>query len=319
MSKAKKVIIVFSFAILFVCTISLNAFALTSTSITFDKAYNGYITGDIHSSLKGSYVDKYTDSTLVGLTFNDNVTNPTRFGASIPFSVVVPDGNYWRCSFNLSLFLYDTAGVSHLVTIQNLAVSLSDTSGTRDMFRYSNSSGNLTYIPVIFSPTSINGDLHFLITGLDTYNYTVKSLVIRFTRVTCQYGLESEFSQQIEKEETENSGNESLNDVQSAVPDKSAGMLSALQSLSNAVSYTGTSAKWTFPQMYIPAINGVTDRINLNSEMEIDFAYWVNQIPQDIRTVISAIATIGLVVFAFKELYGLISYVLTLKGGGNNE
>lgn len=122
-----------------------------------------------------------------------------------------------------------------------------------------------------------------------------------------------------EKTETENSGNDSVNDVSGSVPDKSAGMLSALQSLSNAVSYTGTSAKWTFPQMYIPAIAGVTDRINLNPEMEIDFTYWVNQIPDDIMTLISALATIGLVVFAFKELYGLISYVLTLKGGGNNE
>lgn len=122
-----------------------------------------------------------------------------------------------------------------------------------------------------------------------------------------------------EKTETQNSGNDSVNDVSGSVPDKSAGMLSALQSLSNAVSYTGTSAKWTFPQMYIPSIAGVTDRINLNSEMEIDFTYWVNQIPQDIRTVITALATIGLVIFAFKELYGFISYVLTLKGGGNNE
>lgn len=122
-----------------------------------------------------------------------------------------------------------------------------------------------------------------------------------------------------EKTETQNSGNDSVNDVSSSVPDKSAGMLSALQSLSNAVSYTGTVAKWKFPQMYIPAISGVTDRINLNSEMEIDFTYWVNQIPQDIRTILTALATIGLVIFAFKELYGLISYVLTLKGGGNNE
>lgn len=122
-----------------------------------------------------------------------------------------------------------------------------------------------------------------------------------------------------EKTDTQNSGNDSVNDVSSSVPDKSAGMLSALQSLSNAVSYTGTDAKWKFPQMYIPAISGVTDRINLNSEMEINFSYWVNQIPQDIRTIISALATIGLVLFAFKELYDLISYVLTLKGGGNNE
>lgn len=124
---------------------------------------------------------------------------------------------------------------------------------------------------------------------------------------------------QQEKTETQNSGNNSVNDVSGSVPDKSAGMLSALQSLSNAVSYTGTVATWKFPQMYIPAITGVTDRINLNPEMQINFTYWVNQIPQDIRTLISALATIGLVVFAFKELYGLISYVLTLKGGGNNE
>ena len=178
--------------------------------------------------------------------------------------------------------------------------------------------GDFTY--VYGSDTVINNKIDGITSGIQSNNDKNASDIQSNNDKNTQSIIDNQnqLAEQ-EKTETQNSGNNSVNDVSGSVPDKSAGMLSALQSLSNAVSYTGTSAKWTFPQMYIPAIAGVTDRINLNSETEIDFTYWVNQIPQDIRTIISALATIGLVIFAFKELYGLISYVLTLKGGGNNE
>lgn len=319
MSKIKKIVVLFSTFIVLAFFTSFNTFALTSTKITFSPATNGYVSnGSSIANVSNSNVGTVSNYDYVTTYFSTPVSQPERIGISIPFSFSVPEGNYWSSDFGFYVSLGDGAGNYQTVILTDFSIACG-TDSTNVIYRYSDSNNSSNTIPVHLQPNTLNGSLHFLFTIRQNIDFTVKSVIFRFYNVSCQYGLESEFSQINEKNEVEQSGNDSLNDVSSSVPDKSAGMLSALQSLSNAVSYTGTTAKWTFPQMYIPAIAGVTDRINLNSEMEIDFTYWVNQIPKDIRTLISAIATIGLVIFAFKELYGLISYVLTLKGGGNNE
>lgn len=321
MSKTKKIVLVFSFLLVFVISTALNTFAMTSFNINLQPATYGLLSnnsGSISVTMEKSRITKTSNYTAITAEFQSDFNNPERVVVSIPFVLNIPSGNYWSSSFDLMIVGYDSSGNSYFTKIKELSIALGENTSSV-VFRYSNSSNNKNEIPVTLPPSSLTGDLHFYIVLQNAININVRTLQFRFYRMNSNYGLESEFSQYNEKNEAQQSGNDSLNDVSSAVPDKSSGMLSALQSLSNAVSYTGTSAKWTFPQMYIPAISGVTDRINLNSAMEIDFSYWVEKIPQDIRTVISALATIGLVIFAFKELYGLISYVLTLKGGGNNE
>ena len=321
MSKTKKIVIVFSVLFVFVISTALNTFAMTEFNINLQPATYGQLLNEdtgANSLMSGSRIFKNSEFTGVTVEFKTNVNQPNRIATSIPFALNVPSGNYWTSSFDFMIVAYDTTGKSYFTKIKELSIALGENSSSV-VFRYSNSSNNVNQIPVTLPPSSLTGDLHFYIVLHDFVNFDVTTVQFRFYGMKSNYGLESEFSQYNEKNEAQQSGNNSLNDVNNAVPDKSAGMLSALQSLSNAVSYTGTVAKWKFPQMYIPAIPGVTDRINLNSEMEIDFSYWINQIPQDIRTIISALTTMGLVVFAFKELYGLISYVLTLKGGGNNE
>ncbi len=321
MSKVKKIVIVFFVSFVFVISTALNTFAMTEFNITLQPATYGLLQNEdtgANSLMATSRIFNTSSFTGISAEFKSNVNQPNRIAVSIPFSLNIPTGNYWTSSFDFMIVAYDTSGNSYFTKIKELSIALGE-SGSSVVFRYSNSSNTGNQIPVTLPPSSLTGDLHFYIVLHDFVNFDVITVQFRFYSMKSNFGLESEFSQYNEKNETQKSGNDSLNDVSSAVPDKSAGMLSALQSLSNAVSYTGTEAKWKFPQMYIPAIAGVTDRINLNSEMEIDFSYWVNQIPQDIRTIISALATIGLVIFAFKELYGLISYVLTLKGGGNNE
>lgn len=323
MSKVKKIVIVLSVLFVFVISTALNTFAMTEFNITLQSATFGILYSDSSNTniqMVNSRLSVFPDFIAISSEFGKNFNNPDRAAVHIPFSLNIPSGNYWTSSFDFMIVAYDLSGKSYFIKIKELEIALGEKGNrTSVVFRYSNTSNNDNQIPVSLSPSSLTGDLYFNIRLNEAINYNVSTLQFRFYRMKSYYGLESEFSQYNEKNEAHQSGNDSLNDVSSAVPDKSEGMLSALQSLSNAVSYTGTDAKWTFPQMYIPSIAGVTERINLNSEMEIDFTYWINQIPQDIRTVISAIATIGLVIFAFKELYGLISYVLTLKGGGNNE
>ena len=122
-----------------------------------------------------------------------------------------------------------------------------------------------------------------------------------------------------EKTETQNQGEGSVNDVSGAIEDKSAGFISSIGNLVSAMSYNGTSCAWKFPALKLPAIDGVIPEIKLSDEKPIDFEYWVNKIPSNILLLVRSVLTIALIVYCFKELYNTISYVLTLKGGGNDE
>jgi hypothetical protein len=119
-----------------------------------------------------------------------------------------------------------------------------------------------------------------------------------------------------EKDDITNSGNSSSESVED-IPNQSDGFLKSLSKLTNAMSYNGTECKWKLPNVYIPAISNIVPRIDLISEKDIDFGYWVEKIPNNILDLIRAVCTLALIVFCFKELYNTISYVLTLKGGNN--
>lgn len=125
--------------------------------------------------------------------------------------------------------------------------------------------------------------------------------------------------QQQEKDETQNQGQDSINDVSGVIEDKSAGFISSIKGLVSSMSYDGTSCAWSFPALKLPAIEGVMPEYQLTEERPIDFEFWVNKIPSNILLLVRSILTIALIGYCFKELYNTISYVLTLKGGGNNE
>ena len=122
-----------------------------------------------------------------------------------------------------------------------------------------------------------------------------------------------------ERNETQTQGKDSIDDLSGSIEDKSAGFVSSVQKLVSAMSYNGTACAWKFPSIKLPAIAGVMEERKLTDEMSIDFEYWVNKIPSNVLLLVRSVLTIALIVFCFKELYGTISYVLTLKGGGNDE
>lgn len=126
--------------------------------------------------------------------------------------------------------------------------------------------------------------------------------------------------QQNEKNEASSGGNSNVNGLTSAIPTQSnAGLITALTSLANSMVTTNTSATLTFPAMTIPAIDGLFDSVTLNQPLTIDFGTYIRMIPDKIMTLIKSLLTIALIVFCVKELYSMISYVLTLKGGSADE
>lgn len=105
---------------------------------------------------------------------------------------------------------------------------------------------------------------------------------------------------------------DSLN-VITGIENKGEGIISAMGSLISALSYNGTECNWQLPEVYIPAIPNVIDRTLLFQNAEIDFEFWIDKIPDNIMTVIKALSTLALIIYCFKELYGTLAYVFTLK------
>lgn len=122
-----------------------------------------------------------------------------------------------------------------------------------------------------------------------------------------------------DKEAATQQGNQSSKDVSDMIQDDSEGFKDSLGGLTASMSYSGTDCSWSFPTVKLPAIPGVMDEVTLIKEQDINFSYWVNSLPSFILLLVQSVCTAALIVFCFKELYGAISYVLTLKGGGNSE
>lgn len=120
-----------------------------------------------------------------------------------------------------------------------------------------------------------------------------------------------------EKEEASNEGGELADQLTGAMPDKSQGFMAALKELAGSMSYDGTEASLTFPAIVIPGIPGLFGSFQLSQEQKIDFSFWIQKLPGPILTLVQIVLTIALVVFCFKELYGMISYAMTLRGGSN--
>lgn len=110
-------------------------------------------------------------------------------------------------------------------------------------------------------------------------------------------------------------GNDAIDDVNGAITDNSGGFIDAIGALATALSYNGTEAAWTFPKISMPEIEGVMDGYTLVESQPIDFGEWVQKMPASLLQLVRALTTIGLIVFCFKELWGIVSYVMVLKGG----
>lgn len=116
-----------------------------------------------------------------------------------------------------------------------------------------------------------------------------------------------------EKNEANTSGNSATESVGAAVPDKSAGFITALKTFTKAMSTTNTDCTIKMPSIKIPEIEGFFPETVLTSETDVNFNQVINLIPSSILGLIQALTTVGLIVFCFKEVYDTISEALTRR------
>lgn len=310
MSKAKKIICIFMvFFILF--AISFNTFAVSTGGAyilcDFGEAY-------MYLSNTHLYPEKIT---------NDYYQN--EYGVTCVWGITSMPSSW----VNRSIYLNSKFSFSS----QNNVGLLKITCTPGDV---SNALLDETYSPYIIdgeTNTNLGGQVVFNSDNSFTISYDGKipsSFYIRYKATfsdmdtglgsiyyDINYSPKSYLEQ--EKEEANKGGNDSVDELGSVIPNDSGGFIDSLSNFVGAMAYDGTECDWKFPALYLPAIQGVMPKINLTDELEIPFEYWISKIPSGILTLVRSLLTIALIVFCFKELYNIISYVLTLRGGASNE
>ncbi len=158
-------------------------------------------------------------------------------------------------------------------------------------------------------------DIRLFFNFADGYNMIGQSMSYNKGQFVIDYG-DYNNSAAYEEDKSKTAGNDSTSDVNNAVPDKSAGFLTAIKKLIGAMSYDGTTAVWKVPEIKLPALQNVMEERTLLDETSVDFGAMVAKFPNTIISLVQNLLTAGLIVFCFKELYDTIQYVLTLRGGG---
>lgn len=120
------------------------------------------------------------------------------------------------------------------------------------------------------------------------------------------------------KQEAGTEGNDNINQATSALTNALpiASISDAIAPLITACSYNGITSVWTFPAMKIPAIAGLFNEMQLNDAQNFDLCNYAEQyIPDELLTLIRAVTTVLLIIWAIREIMSLLSNFL---GGGNN-
>lgn len=123
-----------------------------------------------------------------------------------------------------------------------------------------------------------------------------------------------------EKTEANNTGSDVVNQateaLQNVIPYTS--LLDAIQPIKQAASYTGTVSVWTLPSITIPKITGVMEETEIMSEKSFDLVSYADQfIPDTLLSVIRAVNTVGLILFAVYEVIRLVLWVVSSDSEGS--
>ncbi len=102
-----------------------------------------------------------------------------------------------------------------------------------------------------------------------------------------------------------------------SIPDPSADMTGALNTLVSVLSYEGTAAVLTTPRVYLPAMNNVTQEVLLLGSQEINFEEYIALMPSYVIALIQALFDVAIVGFCLKELIEMVQ--LLASGVQKNE
>lgn len=114
------------------------------------------------------------------------------------------------------------------------------------------------------------------------------------------------------KTEANGNGTDNVNAAKDALTNllPIASIKDAITPLITACAYTGTTSVWTLPAIKLPSISGVMPETTLSEPINFDLASYVEQyVPPNILQLVQYLCTLGLIIFAIKEIISLIKEV----------
>ena len=327
----KKVICIL--CVFFLLSFPLLAFA--GSWVSNSRALSSFPdTNKIYFGLNAS--DDFFNSTSSGsLSFNTWNNDFSSLFLHLPIATSAASGEVINVSISGTGFSHSRlSGLTlYLIYQTDNRMVIEPFSGT---YTQGSSGGNFSYsVNAVYNATKDSSFTRLAI-GFSFSSVTVGGYFnLADTSITWGYGNKTEYEQQqainnkldqianageTEKSEANSGGNQGVVDVTGAIPADNGGYISALTSLAEPLKYSGTDCHWTFPALYVPVIgNAVKTKIDLSPEQDIDLGSYCNMIPDNIMSVVRACTTIALLLFCVHELYSVVSYFLTLKGGSDSE
>lgn len=150
-------------------------------------------------------------------------------------------------------------------------------------------------------------------TGVDSTNTKLDDMPQKIEDVLDKQATE-------EKTEANSTGTDVVNQATEAIKDiiPYTSLLDAIQPIKQAASYTGTVSVWTLPSITIPKISGVMEETEIMGEKSFDLVSYADQfIPDTLLSVIRAVNTVGLILFAVYEVIRLVLWVVSNDSEGS--
>lgn len=111
-----------------------------------------------------------------------------------------------------------------------------------------------------------------------------------------------------EEENAKVEGDSNAGQIIDMIPDPSADLIAALGTLTNVLTYNGTSAVLVTPAIVLPSVGGLFSAVELLPSQEIDFEYYINTfIPTVFLSLIRALFDVAIVGYCIKEFLDLVA------------
>lgn len=116
-----------------------------------------------------------------------------------------------------------------------------------------------------------------------------------------------------EKAVANTQGNQAIQDMIDVIPNIGDAGQASLAPIINAISYTGRDPVLRLPAIVMPAVDGHWQETTLLAAQEVEFAGYLDMIPGQLVLLVQILVVMGVVLYAIKDIYGLISYFATLE------
>lgn len=214
--------------------------------------------------------------------------------------------NYWKKLSNMSgliEFVNDKSVKIHLYYNSN-AGEFNTSMAFAQLFTFSPSSSLTLISQGVACYYDAGGSDYQSI--LEAINSNVENLPQKIKDILHEQNL-------IEKQEATTAGEDAIQQGKDALEGilDIASLKDAIMPLITACSYDGIESSWTFPQIKLPAIQGVMSETSLNDEIQINMTEYAEQyIPPVLLTLIRSLLTAGLIVYAIREVITIVNNVI---------